>query len=128
MGGGDLDDESIYRDLTKPVGALNEERLKRLKDRYDEMAEPKFLYGSHYSTPGFVLYYLVRKMPQYMLCLQNGRFDHPDRMFNSVPDTWRNITTNTSDFKELVPQFYDLEGNGSFLVNSKVSINVVKYI
>ncbi|GFS54697.1 protein FAN [Nephila pilipes] len=115
----DLDDESIYRDLTKPVGALNEERLKRLKDRYNEMAEPKFLYGSHYSTPGFVLYYLVRKMPQYMLCLQNGRFDHPDRMFNSVPDTWRNITTNTSDFKELVPQFYDLDGNGSFLVNSK---------
>ncbi|CAL1294758.1 unnamed protein product [Larinioides sclopetarius] len=115
----DLDDTSIYRDLTKPVGALNEERLKRLKDRYNEMAEPKFLYGSHYSTPGFVLYYLVRKMPQYMLCLQNGRFDHPDRMFNSVPDTWRNITTNTSDFKELVPQFYDLEGKGSFLVNGK---------
>ena len=24
------------------------------------MPEPKFLYGSHYSTPGFVLYYLVR--------------------------------------------------------------------
>ncbi|XP_035231706.1 protein FAN-like isoform X2 [Stegodyphus dumicola] len=115
----DLNDPAIYRDLKKPVGALNEERLERLKDRYNEMAEPKFLYGSHYSTPGFVLYYLVREMPQYMLCLQNGRFDHPDRMFNSVPDTWRNITTNTSDFKELVPQFYDLERNGSFLVNLK---------
>ncbi|KAG8197532.1 hypothetical protein JTE90_007268 [Oedothorax gibbosus] len=115
----DLDDVSIYRDLTKPVGALNKERLNRLKDRYNEMADPKFLYGSHYSTPGFVLYYLVRQMPQYMLCLQNGRFDHPDRMFNSVPDTWRNITTNTSDFKELVPQFYDLEKGGSFLLNSK---------
>ena len=24
------------------------------------MPEPKFLYGSHYSTPGYVLYYLVR--------------------------------------------------------------------
>ena len=24
------------------------------------MADPKFLYGSHYSTPGYVLYYLVR--------------------------------------------------------------------
>lgn len=46
------------------------------------MNSPKFLYGSHYSTPGFVLFYLVRKVPQYMLCLQNGRFDHPDRMFN----------------------------------------------
>lgn len=46
------------------------------------MPEPRFLYGSHYSTPGFVLFYLVRQYPQYMLCLQNGRFDHPDRMFN----------------------------------------------
>lgn len=46
------------------------------------MNSPKFLYGSHYSTPGFVLFYLVRKYPQYMLCLQNGRYDHPDRMFN----------------------------------------------
>lgn len=24
------------------------------------MPDPKFLYGSHYSTPGYVLYYLVR--------------------------------------------------------------------
>ncbi|XP_042895637.1 protein FAN [Parasteatoda tepidariorum] len=115
----DLNDRSVFRDLTKPVGALNVDRLKRLKERYNEMAEPKFLYGSHYSTPGFVLYYLVRNMPQFMLCLQNGRFDHPDRMFNSIPDTWRNITTNTSDFKELVPQFYDLEEKGQFLLNGK---------
>lgn len=24
------------------------------------MPEPKFMYGTHYSTPGYVLYYLVR--------------------------------------------------------------------
>lgn len=78
----DLNDPSVYRDLSKPVGALEPNRLERLKERYTEMSEPKFLYGSHYSAPGFVLFYLVRKYPQYMLCLQNGRFDHPDRMFN----------------------------------------------
>ena len=26
------------------------------------MPEPSYLYGSHYSTPGFILYYLVRKV------------------------------------------------------------------
>ena len=78
----DLKDSKSYRDLTKPIGALNEERLERLKERTLEMPEPKFLYGSHYSAPGFVIFYLVRKYPHYMLCLQNGRFDHPDRMFN----------------------------------------------
>ena len=45
-------------------------------------------------------------MPKHMLCLQNGRFDHPDRMFNSVAQTWRNVTNNLSDFKELIPEFY----------------------
>lgn len=80
----DLNNPQSFRDLTKPIGALNEERLKRLKERTEEMPEPKFLYGSHYSAPGFVIFYLVRKYPQYMLCLQNGRFDHPDRMFNRL--------------------------------------------
>ncbi|XP_023289005.1 protein FAN isoform X2 [Orussus abietinus] len=114
----DLNDPGVYRDLTKPIGALEPERLMRLKERYEEMSHPKFLYGSHYSAPGFVLFYLVRKYPQYMLCLQNGRFDHPDRMFNSVADVWKNVLGNMSDFKELIPEFYDPTNNGDFLVNS----------
>ncbi|XP_045592662.1 protein FAN-like isoform X3 [Procambarus clarkii] len=114
----DLSDPGIYRDLSKPIGALNEERLKRLKERCKDMPEPRFLYGSHYSTPGFVLFYLVRQYPQYMLCLQNGRFDHPDRMFNSLAETWCNVTTNPSDFKELIPNFYNLDGSADFLTNS----------
>lgn len=113
----DLDDPNIYRDLSKPIGALEPQRLERLKERYEEMSEPKFLYGSHYSAPGFVLFYLVRKYPQYMLCLQNGRFDHADRMFNCVSDVWRNVMVNMSDFKEVIPAFYDVSNKGDFLVN-----------
>ncbi|KAK3925480.1 Protein FAN [Frankliniella fusca] len=112
-----IDAFKTYRNLQKPVGALNSERLEKLKERFNEMPEPKFMYGSHYSTPGFVLFYLVRKFPHYMLCLQNGRFDHPDRMFNSVADVWRNVLGNSSDFKELVPEFYDVSGGGDFLSN-----------
>lgn len=76
------------------------------------MAEPKFIYGSHYSTPGFVLYYLARLYPHYVLCLQGGRFDHPDRMFNSVADAYKNCFNNMSDFKELIPEFYDTNQEG----------------
>jgi len=64
-------------DLTKPIGALNAERLEYFKKRMAEMprdvsGQPPFLYGTHYSTPGYVLYYLVRCAPEYMLRLQNG--------------------------------------------------------
>ncbi|KZV38301.1 hypothetical protein F511_36242 [Dorcoceras hygrometricum] len=59
----DLSNPSSYRDLSKPVGALNEERLQKFQERYssfDDPLIPKFHYGSHYSTAGTVpeLFYL----------------------------------------------------------------------
>lgn len=71
----DLTKESTFRDMTKPVGALNEERLGYFQQRYESMKdmEDPFLYGTHYSAAGYVLYYLVRSMPEQMLCLQNGK-------------------------------------------------------
>nr|XP_034980664.1 protein FAN isoform X2 [Zootoca vivipara] len=112
----DLTKPETFRDLSKPVGALNKERLERLLIRYREMPEPKFMYGSHYSSPGYVLFYLVRVAPEYMLCLQNGKFDHPDRMFNSIAETWKNCLDGATDFKELIPEFY--ENDSTFLLNS----------
>ena len=59
----DLSDPSNYRDLSKPIGALNPDRLKFFRDRYnswDDPDIPRFLYGSHYSNLGAVLFFLVR--------------------------------------------------------------------
>ena len=66
--------DSTFRDLSKPVGALDQKRLEYFRTRYNGMAEMEhpFLYGTHYSAPGYVLYYLLRSMPEHMLCLQNG--------------------------------------------------------
>ncbi|XP_051757272.1 protein FAN isoform X2 [Ctenopharyngodon idella] len=111
----DLLNPASFRDLSKPIGALNTERLERLLERYRDMPEPRFMYGSHYSSPGYVLFYLVRVAPEHMLCLQNGRFDHADRMFNSVGETWKNCLEGGTDFKELIPEFYG--SDCSFLKN-----------
>ena len=57
----DLKDENVYRDLSKPIGALNEKRLKDFITRYnDTPEEEKYLYGTHYSCPGYVIGFLVR--------------------------------------------------------------------
>uniref|UniRef100_A0A8C2F340 Neutral sphingomyelinase (N-SMase) activation associated factor n=1 Tax=Cyprinus carpio TaxID=7962 RepID=A0A8C2F340_CYPCA len=111
----DLLNPASFRDLSKPIGALNTERLERLLERYRDMPEPHFMYGSHYSSPGYVLFYLVRVAPEHMLCLQNGRFDQADRMFNSVGETWKNCLEGGTDFKELIPEFYG--SDSSFLKN-----------
>ncbi|KAL9648972.1 hypothetical protein ABK040_008352 [Willaertia magna] len=112
----DLNNPKTFRDLTKPIGALNSDRLSYFKDRFNQMPDPKFLYGTHYSTPGYVLYYLVRQAPEYMLKLQNGKFDAADREFHSMKQTFHSVLNNTTDLKELIPEFYQSTGN--FLTNS----------
>jgi hypothetical protein len=115
----DLTDPATFRDLSKPVGALNATRLARLRERYAEMprgegCDPPFLYGTHYSTPGYCLFWLVRAMPEHLLRLQSGRFDAADRLFFDVATAWAGVTSLNSDVKELTPEFY--ASDGSFLL------------
>ncbi|GMH17239.1 hypothetical protein Nepgr_019080 [Nepenthes gracilis] len=109
----DISSPSSYRDLSKPVGALNPQRLEKFQERYssfDDPVIPKFHYGSHYSSAGAVLYYLVRIEPFTTLSiqLQGGKFDHADRMFSDIAATWNGVLEDMSDVKELVPELFYL--------------------
>ncbi|XP_006770196.1 PREDICTED: lipopolysaccharide-responsive and beige-like anchor protein isoform X2 [Myotis davidii] len=109
----DLTLPSNFRDLSKPVGALNPKRAAFFAERYESWEDdqvPKFHYGTHYSTASFVLAWLLRIEPftTYFLNLQGGKFDHADRTFSSISRAWRNSQRDTSDIKELIPEFYYL--------------------
>jgi len=118
----DLSDPRVFRDLSKPVGALNPQRLEGFLERFREMPQeegmdPPFMYGTHYSTPAYVLFFLVRAAPQHQLKLQAGKFDSPDRQFHSVGGAWGGVTGNGADLKELTHEFYDtsfLSGSGAW--------------
>eukprot|EP00884_Botryococcus_braunii_P012044 jgi/Botrbrau1/20840/Bobra.0156s0065.1 len=99
----DLNSPSSFRDLTKP-----------LEGRSGCTA---FHYGSHYSSAGTVLFYLIRQEPFTALNrhLQGGRFDYADRLFHSMAATWRNCLEGSSDVKELIPEFFY---QPDFLINS----------
>jgi hypothetical protein len=118
----DLFDRANFRDLSKPMGALNEERLTELLDRFqtfDDPTIPPFMYGSHYSTSaGVVIHFLLRLHPFSSLHrqLQSGHFDVADRLFSSVQRTWEMCTgRSAAEVKELTPEFYS---NPAFLRNS----------
>lgn len=42
----------------------------------------------------------------------------PTKTPNSIADVWKNVLVNMSDFKELIPEFYDMSNGGDFLVNN----------
>lgn len=109
----DLTQPNNYRDLSKPIGALNQSRKEYFEDRYenwDAQGIPPFHYGTHYSTSAFTLNWLIRLEPftAMFLALQGGKFDHPDRLFSSVSLSWKNCQRDTSDVKELIPEWYFL--------------------
>jgi factor associated with neutral sphingomyelinase activation len=68
----ELDDPANYRDLSKPVGALNPARLAAYRERYrhmpdDDPHDPPFLYGTHYSCPG----------ERVLVCMQHSSSNPP---------------------------------------------------
>jgi factor associated with neutral sphingomyelinase activation len=84
----DLTNPDVFRDLSKPIGALNDARLNGFLERREQQTGQKYLYGTHYSSPFYVVGYLVRQFPLYMLHLNNGKFDRSDRIFNSIKEDW----------------------------------------
>jgi len=101
----------VYRSLRSPVGALNHGRFLQFMDRYRNYEDPTgqgyppFLYGSHYSTSGIVVFFLLRQEPFASLAieLQSGRFDTPDRVFQGTAHALETSLTSMVDVKELVP-------------------------
>lgn len=120
----DLSKPSTFRDLSKPMGAQSPVRAEEFKKRYEalnslqDQSAPPFHYGTHYSSAMIVTSFLIRLKPyvQSYLLLQGGKFDHADRLFNSIEKAWISASCeNTSDVRELIPEFFFLP---EFLVNS----------
>lgn len=108
-----LADPGVYRDLSKPVGALHPERLERFLERFrefDDPVVPKFMYGTHYSNPAAVINFLIRIRPfaDYAKVLQGGAFDVADRLVHSLPEVWQGCLQSEADVKELVPELFYL--------------------
>uniref|UniRef100_A0A674JEQ9 Neurobeachin like 1 n=1 Tax=Terrapene triunguis TaxID=2587831 RepID=A0A674JEQ9_9SAUR len=109
----DLNNPAVFRDLSKPIGVVNEKNAKAVQEKYENFEDPlgtidKFHYGTHYSNAAGVMHYLIRVEPFTTLHiqLQSGRFDCADRQFHSIPATWQALMDNPNDVKELIPEFF----------------------
>lgn len=82
-----------------------------------EFNDGKYFYSSHYSNPFYVTNFLARIFP-YTYCaieLQGEGFDNPNRQFISISKAFENCMTQSTDIRELIPEFFYLP---EFLMNN----------
>ena len=116
-----LPSEIPVRPMGVPVGMLEvSEESKERKESYkngwengendEEKDEDYDRYRTHYSTSLYITYYMVRIFPfSYMrIELQGKNFDDPNRLFNSITDSFYCAMTQKSDIRELVPELFAL--------------------
>ncbi|OHT04160.1 hypothetical protein TRFO_06490 [Tritrichomonas foetus] len=97
-----LNDASLYRDLARPIGTFNDERIKKLRtfaEDHKTATNFGYLYPSAPSTSSSVISFLGN-MPPFSESITN------DRKLTSVPETFKDVTSEKDDFRELIPEFY----------------------
>ena len=115
----DLTNPSNFRSLGEPIASVNEAKLAQAKERALQMpVNERFLFGSFYSNPAFVLYFLLRRYPECHLRLHGGHFDHTARLFTSLKGAWEAVAESGSATMELIPEFYsDFDNAAGWLMN-----------
>ena len=103
------------RDLSKVITLNKEESAVSYEKARNNYELFQYHFNQHYSTAGFVLYYLVRLIPftfQHIV-FQSMKFDVPARLFSSMKNIFLFYEV-TEDNRELIPEFFS---NYDFLIN-----------
>ena len=69
-----------------------------------------YVFGSHFSNSAYVSHYLTRLFPFTLTAIeiQGEHFDAPDRLFINLNKTFNSVTTQQSDLREIIPEFFIL--------------------
>ena len=106
----DLNDRTIYRDLTLPAAALSQAKLEIARQRLQsDDPESMFMWGECISSFGGLYQFLVRVEPFTTLHIefQNG-FDLTDRLYPSVARIYEDMTGSAGMARESIPEIYSL--------------------
>ena len=122
---------SYIRKMNYAISIQSEESRAQCKMNYEsEKKNPNHL-NTHYSTPAYIFYYLMRLNPygQNMLKLQSSKWEDPNRVFSSFI-TLGEILQNTNDNRELIPDFFcyfdyfcNLNCNYIYIENTKIFVD-----
>ena len=102
---------TFLRNLNYPISLQTEKKREVIVEKYrsEEIDSSKFCCHlfKHYSTSGYIYYYLMRMNPyeQNIITLQNFKLENSERIFNSFNEL-EEILREDSDNRELIPDFF----------------------
>ena len=119
----------IKRDLKEHIGFQScSENSKKRKENFielfhstlediengehegEELTDNIYYFNTQYSNIVYTSNYMIRLFPYSFTSieLQGDGFDNPNRLFFSIKDTFFNISSQKSDLRELIPEFFYL--------------------
>ena len=116
-----LNEEATYRDLSKKIAEIFDTKIAKFKRNLVDTqtrhySDTNSLFNSYNSTPGIVMYYLVRKIPSFFIRLQSLLYVPQEKYIISLQKCWESFEYLQGDTKELIPEFYSID-NCDFLIN-----------
>ena len=69
-----------------------------------------FYFNAHYSNGAYTCNFLLRIFPYSFIAIeiQGDGFDDPNRLFNSIDQTLKSMSSSIGDLREILPEFYFL--------------------
>ena len=103
-------DQKYLRDMKYPITVQTEEKREQAKYKFlEEDTSSNFPHhlGTHYSTPAYIFYYLMRINPYgtNLIKLQNYHLEDKNRIFNSFSEI-EVILSVGNDNREMIPDFF----------------------
>ena len=97
----DFNDSSIYRDFSKPIGAINQTKHRELIERMSKIDDSSlFLYKNSSSTAENVLFLLGRFEP--FKSINSSK----ENILKSIPKYYESILSDLDNNNELIPEFF----------------------
>ena len=105
------------RDLNECIGFQSQQNeTKRRKELFiqtynifeNNQDNNSHLFNTHYSNIIYTSNYMIRLFPYSFIAieLQGDGFDDPNRLFYSIERSFYNISSQKSDIRELIPEFF----------------------
>ena len=86
---------------------VKKKEIDEIELDYDKIP---YVFGSHFSNSAYVSHFLTRLFPFTLTAIeiQGDNFDAPDRLFINLNKTFISVTSQQSDLREIIPEFFIL--------------------